>query len=161
MTNETRAPLHEGDPAPEFTAPTDEGTQLSLRDLRGKKVVLYFYPKDDTPGCTIESCEFRDAHPRFVTRDAVVLGASPDGVASHQRFKKKFDLPFTLVADEDHSIAERYGVWKPKKFMGKEFLGVKRTTFVIDRDGRIARIFRDVKPQGHAEEVEQALERIA
>ena len=161
MTDETIPLLQEGDPAPEFTALTDEATQLSLRDVRGRKVVLYFYPKDDTPGCTIESCEFRDAHHRFVTTGAVVLGVSPDGVASHQRFRNKFDLPFTLLADEDHSIAERYGVWKPKKFMGKEFLGVKRTTFVIDRDGRIAKIFRDVKPQGHAEEVERALGQVA
>ena len=149
--------LHEGDPAPDFDAITDEGVPISMHDLRGRNVVLYFYPKDDTPGCTIESCEFRDAHPRFVNRNAVVLGVSPDSAASHQKFKRKFDLPFTLIVDEGHRIADAYGVWRPKKFMGKEFLGVKRTTFVIGPDGRIAKIFRDVKPKGHAEEVEEAL----
>lgn len=149
--------LEEGDAAPDFTALTDEGVDLQLSTLRGRRVVLYFYPKDDTPGCTIESCELRDAHPSITVADAVVLGVSPDSVASHQKFKKKFDLPFTLIADEGHHIAERYGVWQPKKFAGREFLGVKRTTFIIGRDGRIARIFRDVKPRGHAEEVKDAL----
>jgi peroxiredoxin Q/BCP len=153
--------LKEGDEAPDFTADTDEGVPLELNTLQGKRVVLYFYPKDDTPGCTIESCELRDAHPSIVAKDAVVLGISPDSVASHQKFKKKFDLPFTLIVDEGHHIADRYGVWKPKKFAGREFLGVKRTTFIIDRDGRIAKIFRDVKPRGHAEEVENALSGIA
>lgn len=151
------AELEEGDAAPDFTADTDEGVPLQLSTLQGKRVVLYFYPKDDTPGCTIESCELRDAHPDITAADAVVLGVSPDSVASHQKFKQKFDLPFTLIADEGHHIAERYGVWKPKKFAGREFLGVKRTTFIIGRDGRIAKIFRDVKPRGHAEEVENAL----
>ncbi|MEX0909115.1 MAG: thioredoxin-dependent thiol peroxidase [Gemmatimonadaceae bacterium] len=149
--------LKEGDVAPDFTAETDEGVPLELTTLQGKRVVLYFYPKDDTPGCTIESCELRDAHPSIVEKDAVVLGVSPDSVASHQKFKKKFDLPFTLIVDEGHHIAERYGVWKPKKVAGREFLGVKRTTFIIGRDGQIAKIFRNVKPRGHAEEVENAL----
>lgn len=160
---ETPAPaaeLKEGDPAPDFTADTDEGIPLQLSTLQGKRVVLYFYPKDDTPGCTIESCELRDAHPDIIAADAVVLGVSPDSVASHQKFKKKFDLPFTLIADAGHHIAERYGVWKPKKFAGREFLGVKRTTFIIGRDGRIAKIFRDVAPRGHAEEVEDALAKL-
>lgn len=166
MTEERSNPdpapeLREGDPAPDFTADTDEGVPLQLSTLQGKRVVLYFYPKDDTPGCTIESCELRDAHPSIVAKDAVVLGVSPDSVASHQKFKKKFDLPFTLIVDEGHHISERYGVWKPKKFAGKEFLGVKRTTFIIGRDGNIAKIFRDVKPRGHAEEVEGALEQMA
>ena len=152
--------LAEGDPAPDFTADTDEGVPLELATLQGKRVVLYFYPKDDTPGCTIESCELRDAHPNIIAKDAVVLGVSPDSVASHQKFKKKFDLPFTLIVDEGHHIAERYGVWKPKKFAGREFLGVKRTTFIIGRDGKIAKIFRDVKPRGHAGEVEDALAHI-
>lgn len=152
--------LKEGDPAPDFTALTDEGVSLSLSTLKGKRVVLFFYPKDDTPGCTIESCELRDAHPSIVAKDAVVLGVSPDSVASHQKFKKKFDLPFTLIVDEGHHIADRYGVWKPKKFAGREFLGVKRTTFIIGRDGHIAKIFRDVKPRGHAEEVEDALAKL-
>ncbi len=149
--------LKEGDPAPDFTAMSDEGVPVQLSTLQGKRVVLFFYPKDDTPGCTIESCELRDAHARITAADAVVLGVSPDTVASHQKFKKKFALPFTLIADDGHHIAERYGVWKPKTFMGKEFLGVKRTTFIIGRDGRVAKIFRDVKPRGHAEEVEHAL----
>lgn len=149
--------LKEGDPAPDFTAETDEGVELQLSTLQGKRVVLFFYPKDDTPGCTIESCELRDAHPNIVAADAVVLGVSPDSAASHQKFKKKYDLPFTLIVDKGHHIADRYGVWKPKKFAGREFLGVKRTTFIIGRDGRIAKIFRDVKPRGHAEEVEDAL----
>ena len=155
----TAAPteLREGDPAPEFSTTTDEGTRVSLRDFHGKPVVLYFYPKDDTPGCTIEACEFRDAHPRFVSHAAVVLGVSPDTAASHQKFKRKFDLPFTLLVDDDHGIAERYGVWKEKSMFMKKYMGVERTTFVIDRNGRIARIFRRVKPQGHATEVEQAI----
>jgi thioredoxin-dependent peroxiredoxin len=157
MTSEATVELQEGDPAPDFTAPTDEGTELALSDLRGNKVVLFFYPKDDTPGCTIESCEFRDAHPRFVVRDAIILGISPDGVKSHQKFRRKFNLPFTLVVDEGHRIADRYGTWGRRSLFGVKYDGVLRTTFVIDRDGLIARIFRDVKPKGHAEEVEQAL----
>lgn len=161
MTDQvTPGELREGDPAPGFTAVTDEGTQLSLSDLRGKKVVLYFYPKDDTPGCTIESCEFRDAHPRFVGKDAVVLGVSPDNVRSHQKFRKKFDLPFTLLVDEGHAIADRYETWGEKSLFGVKYHGTLRTTYVIDRDGRIAKIFRKVKPKGHAEEVEQALAQI-
>jgi thioredoxin-dependent peroxiredoxin len=160
MTDEKAVELREGDPAPDFTAATDEGTELSLSELRGSKVVLFFYPKDDTPGCTIESCEFRDAHPRLVARHAVILGISPDGVKSHQKFKAKFDLPFTLVVDEGHRIADQYGTWGRKSLFGVKYDGVLRTTFVIDRDGRIARIFRDVKPKGHAEEVEQALSQL-
>jgi thioredoxin-dependent peroxiredoxin len=156
-TTATTTELREGDPAPEFTTTTDEGVRVSLRDFRGKPVVLYFYPKDDTPGCTIEACEFRDSHPRFVTRSAVVLGVSPDSTASHQKFKRKFDLPFTLLVDEDHTIAERYGVWKEKSMFTRKYMGVERTTFVIDPNGRIAKIFRRVKPQGHAAEVEQAI----
>lgn len=149
--------LKEGELAPDFTALTDEGTELTLSDLRGQRVVLFFYPKDDTPGCTIESCEFRDAHPRFVAQDAVILGMSPDDVRSHQKFRKKFDLPFTLVVDEGHRIADQYGTWGPKSLFGVKYNGTLRTTFVIDREGRIARIFRHVKPKGHAEEVEEAL----
>jgi peroxiredoxin Q/BCP len=158
MAEESVSPkLKEADQAPDFTAVTDEGKELSLSDLRGKKVVLYFYPKDDTPGCTIESCEFRDAHPRFVGTDAVVLGVSPDDVRSHQKFRKKFDLPFTLLVDEGHAIADRYEAWGEKSLFGVKYHGTLRTTYVIDRDGRIAKIFRKVKPKGHAEEVEQAL----
>jgi thioredoxin-dependent peroxiredoxin len=160
MTEQTLVELKEGDPAPDFTAPTDEGRELSLSDLRGRKVVLYFYPKDDTPGCTIESCEFRDAHPRFAALDAVILGISPDDVRSHHKFRQKYDLPFTLVVDEGHRIADQYGTWGRKSLFGVKYDGVLRTTFVIGRDGRIARIFRSVKPKGHAEEVERALSEI-
>jgi peroxiredoxin Q/BCP len=155
--SESITELREGDPAPEFSTTTDEGTHMSLRDFRGKPVVLYFYPKDDTPGCTIEACEFRDTHPSFVSRRAVILGVSPDTAASHQKFKHKFDLPFTLLVDDDHAIAERYGVWKEKSMFMKKYMGIERTTFIIDSQGRIARIFRRVKPQGHAAEVEQAI----
>jgi len=149
--------LKEGDRAPAFTAATDTGENLSLSSLRGRSVVLYFYPKDDTSGCTVEACEFRDALPRFEGLDATVLGVSPDSVKSHQKFKKKFNLPFALIADPDHSIAESYGVWGEKMMFGRKYMGVLRTTFVIGGDGRIARIFRSVKPEGHAEEVARAL----
>jgi peroxiredoxin Q/BCP len=149
--------LKEGNRAPAFTAATDTGESLSLSSLRGRSVVLYFYPKDDTPGCTVEACEFRDALPKFEGLDAVVLGVSPDSVKKHQRFKTKYKLPFTLLADPDHSIAESYGVWGEKMMFGRKYMGVLRTTFVIDPDGRIAKIFRSVKPEGHAQEVEQVL----
>jgi peroxiredoxin Q/BCP len=149
--------LKEGDRAPAFSAETDSGTTLSLASLRGQTVVLYFYPKDDTPGCTTEACEFRDAFPRFGGLNATVLGVSPDTVKSHQKFKKKFSLPFTLVADADHKIADAYGVWGEKTMFGRKYMGVLRTTFVIDAEGRIERIFRGVKAEGHAAEVEQAL----
>jgi peroxiredoxin Q/BCP len=149
--------LKEGDRAPAFTAATDTGENLSLSSLRGRSVVLYFYPKDDTSGCTVEACEFRDALPRFEGLEATVLGVSPDSVKSHQKFKKKFNLPFTLIADPDHSIAESYGVWGEKLMFGRKYMGVLRTTFLIDGDGRIAKVFRSVKPEGHAEEVARAL----
>jgi peroxiredoxin Q/BCP len=146
-----------GDKAPDFTLPDDAGNNVSLQSLRGKRVVLYFYPKADTPGCTTESCEFRDAVPRFEGRDAVILGISPDTVADQAKFKKKFDLPFTLLADADHAVAEQYGVWQEKKNYGKTYMGVDRTTFLIGPDGRVAHIFEKVKPQGHAAEVEAAM----
>lgn len=144
-------------PAPDFTLLTDHGTPLTLSEHVGKNVVLYFYPRADTPGCTIESCEFRDAFPRFEGRDALILGISPDTVDDQAKFKAKFDLPFTLLADADHAVAELYGVWKEKKNYGKTYMGVERTTFLIGRDGRIAHIFQKVKPQGHAAEVEAAI----
>ena len=144
-------------PAPDFTLLTDHGTPLTLSEHVGKNVVLYFYPRADTPGCTIESCEFRDAFPRFEGRDALILGISPDTVEDQAKFKTRFDLPFTLLADADHAVAELYGVWKEKKNYGKTYMGVERTTFLIGRDGRIARIFEKVKPQGHAAEVEAAI----
>lgn len=149
--------LEEGNPAPDFTAQTDSGSTLALSALRGRPVVLYFYPKDDTPGCTVEACEFRDSFPRFEGLDATVLGISPDSVKSHQKFKTKYNLPFTLVADADHAIADRYGVWGEKTMFGRKYMGVLRTTFVIAPDGRVAKIFRGVKPEGHAEEVAKLL----
>ncbi|HYV96422.1 MAG TPA: thioredoxin-dependent thiol peroxidase [Gemmatimonadaceae bacterium] len=146
-----------GAAAPDFTVETDEGKTVSLSDFRGKPVVLYFYPKDDTPGCTREACDFRDAFPRFTKGKAVILGVSPDTVKSHAKFKKNYDLPFTLLADVDKSIAKAYRVWRPKKFMGREFLGVVRTTFVIDAKGVIRNVFEVKKVAGHVEAVESAI----
>ena len=146
-----------GKAAPAFTLDTDTGERLALRDLRGRPVVLYFYPKDDTSGCTTEACEFRDAFPRFRKSKAVILGISPDSVKSHQKFKAKYELPFTLLADPDHTVCEKYGVWKEKSMYGRKYMGVERTTFVIDGAGKIAEIFVKVKPAGHAADVEAAL----
>ena len=146
-----------GSMAPDFTLDTDAGTPLTLSDLRGRPVVLFFYPKDDTPGCTVESCEFRDLMPRFQGVNAEVLGISPDDVKSHVKFRKKFDLPYTLLADVEHAVAEAYGVWQEKKMFALKYMGVVRTTFVIDKDGRIARVFQKVKPEGHAAEVADAV----
>lgn len=147
-----------GKSAPAFSLDTDTGDKLSLKELKGRPVVLYFYPKDDTPGCTVEACEFRDAFPRFKGTKAVILGISPDSVKSHQKFKEKFDLPFTLLADEGHEIAEKYGVWQKKSMYGRTYMGIARTTFVIDKNGKVAKVFERVKPKGHAEEVEQAID---
>ena len=147
-----------GSAAPPFSLETDEERTLSLEELKGRKVVLFFYPKDDTSGCTIEVCEFRDALPRFSSSDAVILGISPDDAKSHRQFKEKFALPYTLLVDEGHAIAEQYGVWKEKSMYGRPYMGVERTTFLIDRDGRIARVFEKVNPEGHAEEVREAVE---
>jgi thioredoxin-dependent peroxiredoxin len=146
-----------GTAAPAFTLETDAGERLALKDLRGRPVVLYFYPKDDTSGCTTEACGFRDAFPRFRKSKAVILGVSPDSVKSHQKFKAKYALPFTLLADPEHAVAERYGVWKEKSMYGRRYMGIERTTFLIDANGRIAQIFHKVKPAGHAEEIEAAL----
>jgi peroxiredoxin Q/BCP len=144
--------------APDFTAPTDTGEMLTLSSLRGHPVVLFFYPKDDTSGCTTEACSFRDNLPRFTGLDAVVLGISPDSVKSHQKFKEKFNLPYPLVADEEKKIVNAYGVWGEKSMYGRKYMGVARTTFVIDRDGKIARVFEKVKPADHAVEVAEAVE---
>jgi peroxiredoxin Q/BCP len=149
--------LEEGAKAPDFTVATDTGEEVALKDFLGKNVVLYFYPKADTPGCTTEACEFRDAFPRFGSANAVILGASPDTPKAQAKFKEKFSLPFTLLADEGHAIADAYGVWKEKSMYGKKYFGVERTTFLIGKDGKIAKIFSKVKPAGHAEEVQQAL----
>jgi thioredoxin-dependent peroxiredoxin len=145
--------IREGDQAPEFRLQADDGTTVSLADLRGRRVVLYFYPKDDTSGCTKEACEFRDALPRIEEAGAVVLGVSPDPVESHRKFKEKYDLNFPLLADEDHRVAEAYGVWKEKSMYGRKFWGVERSTFLIDGEGRVERAWRRVRPGGHAEEV--------
>lgn len=146
-----------GDAAPEFTLPSDRGGDVSLASLRGRPVVLYFYPKDDTSGCTTQACEFRDSWAEVQARGAVVLGVSPDSVASHQKFRDKFSLPFPLLADEDHAVAEAYGVWGEKSMYGRKYQGILRTTFLIDPAGRIARVFEKVKPKGHAAEVLDAL----
>lgn len=147
-----------GDNAPAFTAQTDAGTTLSLADFRGKKVVLYFYPKDDTPGCTREACSFRDNHEALLARGAVILGVSADGVESHVKFKQKFDLPFPLLADTDRTIIGAYDVWKERTASdGRTFMGIERTTLVIDERGIITHIFPKVKVDGHTEEVLTAL----
>ena len=146
-----------GKAAPAFTLDTDTGESLSLKDLKGKNVVLYFYPKDDTSGCTTEACEFRDLMPRFQKGAAVILGVSPDGVKSHQKFKVKYELPFTLLADTEHAVAEKYGVWKEKSMYGRKYMGIERTTFLIDAKGVLREVFEKVKPAGHADEVAAAL----
>ncbi len=143
--------LKVGDAAPAFTAPSDSGQNLSLKDLRGKKVILYFYPKDNTPGCTKEACDFRDATDRLQSKGVAVLGVSPDSVASHQKFKTKYSLPFPLIVDEDHRIAEAYGVWREKSLYGRKFMGIVRSTFVIDDEGKIAEVRQKVKVNGHVE----------
>ena len=143
----------EGEAAPEFTLTSDAGEDVSLSDFRGKPVVLYFYPKDDTPGCTTQACGIRDAYDEFERAGAVVLGVSPDSVKRHVKFREKYDLPFTLLADTGHEVAEQYGVWGEKTFAGKRYMGVSRSTFVIAPDGTIAKAMHDVKPAGHADDV--------
>jgi peroxiredoxin Q/BCP len=149
--------LKAGDKAPAFSLPSDAGETITLSGLKGRKVVLYFYPKDDTSGCTVEACEFRDHWARVKQSGAVVLGVSPDNVASHQKFKRKYRLPFPLLADPDHAVAERFGVWGEKSMYGRKYFGMLRTTFLIDEAGRIAKVFEKVKPKGHAEQVLEAL----
>jgi thioredoxin-dependent peroxiredoxin len=149
--------IEEGKPAPDFELTSDTGETVKLSALRGKPVVLYFYPKDDTPGCTTQACGIRDAYGEFEAAGAVVLGVSPDDERSHVKFKEKFGLPFTLLADPDHAVAETYGVWGEKKYMGKTFLGVKRSTFVIGADGNVTKVMHDVKPASHADDVLAAL----
>jgi peroxiredoxin Q/BCP len=149
--------LAPGAKAPAFTLPTDGGNPVSLKDYKGKTVVLYFYPKDDTSGCTTEACEFRDSWRAVQAAGAVVLGVSPDGPGSHQKFRKKYELPFPLLADEDHAVAEAYGAWGEKSMYGRKYFGILRTTYVIDPAGRIAQVFEKVKPHGHAAEVLAAI----
>lgn len=146
-----------GDKAPAIALPSDTGDSVTLASLKGKTVIVYFYPKDDTSGCTTEACEFRDRFPRFSKEDAVVLGVSPDSVASHAKFKKKYELPFTLLADTEKTVCQAYGVWKEKSMYGRKYMGVERTTFVINGKGVITHIFEKVKPTGHADEVMQAI----
>ena len=145
--------LKVGDPAPDFEALLDSGEKVSLGQLRGKKVVLYFYPKDNTPGCTREACDFRDHVDNLDAKDAVVLGVSVDSVSSHQRFKEKYQLPFPLISDGSKELVQAYGVWKEKNRYGRRYMGTERTTFVIDEKGRIAQIFNNVKVDGHVNQV--------
>jgi thioredoxin-dependent peroxiredoxin len=149
--------IEEGRPAPEFELASDSGETVRLSDLRGRPVVLYFYPKDDTPGCTTEACEFRDAYDVFRERGAEVLGVSPDDVISHEKFKSKYGLPFTLLADPDHKVAEDYGVWTERNRYGKKYMGINRSTFIIDPEGNIARAMFGIKPAGHASAVLDSL----
>ena len=152
------APLvKEGDPAPDFTLTSDSGEQVSLESLRGQPVVLYFYPKDDTPGCTAQACGIRDAWGDFEQRGATVIGVSPDSESSHVAFKEKYGLPFTLLADPDHEVAEQYGVWVEKTYNGKTYWGVDRSTFVIGADGTLEKVMRSVKPDTHTALVLEAL----
>ena len=157
MAKELELKLKEGDPAPDFTVSANGGGKVSLADFRGGNVILYFYPRDDTPGCTKEACAFRDYFADFKKKGAVVLGVSTDPVKAHDKFVKKFKLPFTLLADEDRRIVESYGVWGEKSFMGRKYLGTHRVTFLIGPDGRIRKIWPKVKPEEHAEEVLAAL----
>jgi peroxiredoxin Q/BCP len=146
-------PLESGIPAPEFELPDETGTIHRLTDYRNKTVILYFYPKDDTPGCTTEACNFRDDYSAYQKADVVILGVSPDSPASHAKFKAKFDLPFHLLADEDHKVCEQYGVWGLKKNMGREYEGVYRTTYLIDGNGMVKRVYENVKPAEHSAEI--------
>jgi len=145
--------VKEGTAAPAFKTTDANGEPVRLKDFRGKKVVLYFYPKDDTPGCTKEACSFRDAFSKFKKQGITILGVSPDSEKSHQKFTAKYNLPFTLLADTNHSIADAYGVYGEKKFMGRTYMGIHRTTFLIDEKGKIKKVFEKVKPEDHADEV--------
>ena len=146
-------PIKPGIPAPEISLPDENGAIHNLKDYRDRVVVLYFYPKDDTPGCTTEACNFRDNYSAYKEAEVVILGISPDTVKSHTRFKDKYSLPFPLLADDGHKVCDLYGAWGPKKMMGREYEGVLRTTFLIDRDGKIAKVFENVKPAEHSAEV--------
>jgi len=149
--------IEEGAKAPDFTLVTHEGTKLKLSSLKGQPIVLYFYPKDDTPGCTKEACGFRDAKARLAKAGAVVLGVSPDGPESHAKFRTKYKLPFTLLCDPDHVVAEKYGAWREKNMYGKKSMGIARSTFLIDASGRVAKVFKAVKTDVHADQVLAAL----
>jgi len=150
-------PISAGNPAPDFTLLDENGITRKLSDYRGQPVVLYFYPKDDTPGCTTEACNFRDDYSQYTQAGVVILGVSPDSPKNHIKFKEKYHLPFTLLADEAHKVCELYGVWGRKKMMGREYDGVFRTTFLIDRQGKLVQVFEAVKPAEHSKEVLEAL----
>jgi peroxiredoxin Q/BCP len=149
-----------GEKAPDFTLTSDAGKAVQLAGQRGHPVVLYFYPKDDTPGCTKEACGLRDDYAEYEKAGVTVFGVSPDTVASHVKFKEKYHLPFALLADEGHAVCDAYGAWGPKKFAGREYMGVLRTTFLIGADGRILRVFENVKPEGHSGEILAALKEV-
>jgi thioredoxin-dependent peroxiredoxin len=149
----SRAVIEEGAPAPDFELLDENGNAVRLSDFRGRRVVLFFYPKDDTPGCTKEACSFRDSFDVYRERDAVILGVSRDDATSHTKFKAKYSLPFTLLSDPDATVARMYGVWRQRSFAGKKFMGIYRSTFVIDADGNVAKAMYGVKPAGHAEAV--------
>lgn len=153
MAKEPILALKPGDPAPEFTVTATDGSTVRLADLKGHPVILYFYPKDDTPGCTKEACAFRDSYAAFKKKGAVILGVSADSVKSHGKFTEKFNLPFLLLADEDKSIVKAYGAWGEKSFMGRKYEGIHRVTFLIGADGRIQKVWPKVKPEEHATEV--------
>lgn len=150
--------LKQGDAAPDFSLPADGGGTVKLKDYKGRMVVLYFYPKDDTPGCTAQSCAFRDSISDFNTMGAAVIGVSKDSAAKHDAFKKKYDLNFPLASDENGNVCERYGVWAEKSMYGKKYMGIERTTFLIDESGKIAKIWPKVKVEGHAEDVRKTIE---
>jgi peroxiredoxin Q/BCP len=145
--------IEEGQPAPDFALTSDSGEEVRLSDLRGQSVVLYFYPKDDTPGCTAQACGIRDAYGEFERAGAVVLGVSPDDESSHVKFKEKYGLPFTLLADPGHAVADEYGVWGEKTYAGRSYMGVNRSTFVIGEDGTVRKVMYNVKPDTHADDV--------
>lgn len=149
--------IREGEQAPNFSLEADDGTVVTRDSLAGKNIVLFFYPKDNTTGCTQEACDFRDAFPRFGKIDAVVIGVSPDSLESHRKFKKKFDLPYLLLSDADHRLADNFGIWKEKSMYGRKYMGFERTTVIVDRKGRVARIFPKVKIPGHIQEVEKTV----
>lgn len=147
--------LDAGDTAPDFTLTADDGEEVTLSDLRGRKVILYFYPRDNTSGCTTQACDLRDDMETFTDHGAVVLGVSPDGVTSHRKFKEKYDLNFPLLVDEDHAVAEAYGVWKEKSMYGRTYMGIERSTFIIDEDGTLEAVWRKVRAKGHAERLRE------
>lgn len=150
--------IEQGDEAPDFTLPADDGSEVSLSDLRGERVLLYFYPKDDTSGCTAQACDLRDRMPAFEELDVRVIGVSPDSIESHVDFKEKYDLNFPLLADEGHEVAEAYGVWKEKSMYGRTYMGIERSTFLIDEEGRVDKVWRKVRAKKHADMVTGYLE---